>query len=96
MNLSRYKTSDLQKIKEDANLTEDEEMIYYMLSKGKSIIQIADKMNLSTRTIDRRIRDMKEKLNMWRKVVGNLSVIGYFFMPKFKHKEMILCFQMKS
>lgn len=64
MNLSRYKTSDLQKIKEDANLTEDEEMIYYMLSKGKSIIQIADKMNLSTRTIDRRIRDMKEKLNM--------------------------------
>ena len=64
MNLSRYKTSDLQKMKEDANLTEDEEMIYYMLSKGKSIIQIADKMNLSTRTIDRRIRDMKEKLNM--------------------------------
>ena len=35
MNLSRYKTSDLQKIKEDANLTEDEEMIYNMLSKGK-------------------------------------------------------------
>lgn len=64
MNLSRYKLSDLQKMKEDANLTEDEEMIYYMLSKGKSIIQIADKMNLSTRTIDRRIRDMKEKLNM--------------------------------
>lgn len=64
MNLSRYKTSDLQKIKEDANLTEDEEMIYNMLSKGKSIIQIADKMNLSTRTIDRRIRNMKEKLNM--------------------------------
>ena len=64
MNLSRYKTSDLQKIKEDANLTEEEEMIYYMLSKGKSIIQIADKMNLSTRTIDRRIRNMKEKLNM--------------------------------
>ena len=64
MNLSRYKTSDLQKIKEDANLTEDEEMIYNMLSKGKSIIQIADKMNLYTRTIDRRIRSMKEKLNM--------------------------------
>ena len=64
MNLSRYKTSDLQKIKEDANLTEDEEIIYNMLSKGKSIIQIADKMNLSTRTIDRRIRNMKEKLNM--------------------------------
>ena len=64
MNLSRYNTSDLQKIKEDANLTEDEEMIYNMLSKGKSIIQIADKMNLSTRTIDRRIRNMKEKLNM--------------------------------
>ena len=64
MNLSRYKTSDLQKIKEDANLTEYEEMIYNMLSKGKSIIQIADKMNLSTRTIDRRIRNRKEKLNM--------------------------------
>ena len=59
MNLSRYKTSDLQKIKEDDNLTEDEEMIYNMLSKGKSIIKIADKMNLSTRTIDRRIRNMK-------------------------------------
>ena len=58
MNLSRYKTSDLQKIKEDANLTEDEGMIYNMLSKGKSIIQIADKMNLSTRTIDSLIRNM--------------------------------------
>ena len=62
MNLSRYKTSDLQKIKEDANLTEDEEMIYYMLSKGKSIIQIADKMNLSTATVSRRIKKIKSNI----------------------------------
>ena len=37
MNLSRYKTSDLQKIKEDANLTEDEEMTTICYQKEKAL-----------------------------------------------------------
>lgn len=65
MNLSRYTKSELEWMVSDLNLTEDEEIIYEMLSKGKSIIQIADRLNMSTRSVDRRIRVLKGKLNMW-------------------------------
>ena len=64
MNLSRYKTSELERMASDANLTQDEEMIYKMLSKGKSRVQIADKMNISVPTVDRRIRDIKLKIDI--------------------------------
>lgn len=64
MNLSRMRTSELYRLLEDANLTEDEEEIYWMLAKGKSRLQISDQMNTSTATVDRRIRSMRRKLNM--------------------------------
>ena len=64
MNLSRYTKSELEWMVSDLNLTEDETIIYEMLSKGKSIIQIADRLNMSTRSVDRRIRVLKDKLNM--------------------------------
>lgn len=64
MNLSRYRKSELEEMKSDANLTEDEAIVFEMLSKGKSILQIADRMSVSTRTVDRLIRGIKNKLNM--------------------------------
>lgn len=62
MQLYRLSKPELDKLRENANLTDDEEIIYNMLAKGKSIVQIADKLNLSTRTIDRRIRNIKNKI----------------------------------
>lgn len=64
MNLSRYKKSELDKMVSDIILTEDEELVYEMLLKGKSRVQIADKMNVSVPTVDRRIKGIKSKLNM--------------------------------
>lgn len=64
MNLSKLNKARLEEMKACANFTEDEEIVFDMLSKGKSIIQIADVLNLSTRSVDRRIRDIKAKLNM--------------------------------
>lgn len=64
MNLSRYKVSDLENRRKDCYFTDDEEMIYEMLLKGKSRVQMADKMSISVSTVDRRIKDIKSKLNM--------------------------------
>lgn len=64
MNLSKLNKARLEEMKACANFTEDEDIVFDMLSKGKSIIQIADVLNLSTRSVDRRIRDIKAKLNM--------------------------------
>lgn len=64
LNLSKLNKAKLEEMKACANFTEDEEIVFGMLSKGKSIIQIADFMNMSTRSVDRRIRDIKAKLNM--------------------------------
>lgn len=45
------------------NFTEDEEIAFDMLSKGKSISEIATRLSVSTRTVDRRIADIKLKIN---------------------------------
>lgn len=64
MNLSKLNKSQLEELRMDANFTEEEDLIYQMLSKGKSRVQIADKMNVSVPTVDRRIKDIRSKLNM--------------------------------
>lgn len=64
MNLSKYKVSELEERRKEYIFTEDEEMVYGMLLKGKSRIQIADKMNVSVPTVDRRIRNIRAKLNI--------------------------------
>lgn len=63
------KWSDLRKDEVDylidyLNMTEDEETVFLMLVKGKSIKQIADNLMVSTRTVDRRISDIKKKVGM--------------------------------
>lgn len=64
MDWGKFSRSYMRFMLDDVYLTEDEEMIYHLLLRGKTIVQIADKMNLSTRTIDRRIRKLKDKLNI--------------------------------
>lgn len=56
---------ELEYIKENANFTVEELKIFEMLT-GKygreTIIYIADKMNLSTATVSRRIKKIKSKI----------------------------------
>jgi DNA-binding NarL/FixJ family response regulator len=61
--LHRLTQSKLDDYKLRSNFTEDEEITFDMLSKGKSINEIATRLSVSTRTVDRRIADIKSKIN---------------------------------
>ena len=63
MKLHRLTQSKLDDYKLRSNFTEDEELTFDMLSKGKSISEIATRLSVSTRTVDRRIADIKSKIN---------------------------------
>lgn len=61
------KLSDLSQLEVDerikiCNLTEEEEKIFYLLSKRKTRVEIAQIMQISTRTLDRRISRIKNKM----------------------------------
>lgn len=63
MKLHKLTQSKLDDYKLRGNFTEDEEITFDMLSKGKSISEIATRLSVSTRTVDRRIADIKSKIN---------------------------------
>lgn len=63
MKLHKLTQSKLDDYKLRSNFTDDEEIIFDMLSKGKSISEIATRLSVSTRTVDRRIADIKSKIN---------------------------------
>ena len=63
MRLHRLTQSKLDDYKLRSNFTEDEEITFDMLSKGKAISEIATRLSVSTRTVDRRIADIKSKIN---------------------------------
>lgn len=64
MNLSFLSKEQSEEYKIKMNLTEDEEQIFNMLTKNYSVIKIADSMQMSTRTVDRRIKSIREKMSV--------------------------------
>ena len=71
MRLGMYLTSltkpELEGIKNELNLTEDEEEVFKGLSKGRSRTRIADDCLVSTSTVDNRIKSINKKI---KKIVG--------------------------
>lgn len=63
MNLSYLPKEQSNDYKNKMNLTEDEEQIFDMLTKNYSVVKIASVMQMSTRTVDRRIKSIREKMN---------------------------------
>lgn len=63
MNLSFLSKEQSEEYKRKMNLTEDEEKIFDMLTKNYSVVKIAGVMQMSTRTVDRRIKSIREKIN---------------------------------
>ena len=53
---------EIEKIKENANFTQDEMEIFTMLTKEKSLIEISNKTNLSISTVKRRIQKIDVKV----------------------------------
>lgn len=62
MDLSIYPTQKINELREQLNLTDDELVVFNMLAKNKSRIQIAEKLKTSTRTVDNRIARIKRKM----------------------------------
>lgn len=64
MNLSFLSKDQSEEYKRKMNLTEDEEKIFDMLTKNYSVVKISGVMQMSTRTVDRRIKNIKIKMDM--------------------------------
>lgn len=63
MNLSFLSREQSEEYKSKMNLTDDEEEVFDMLTKNYSVVKIANIMQMSTRTVDRRIKNIKLKMD---------------------------------
>lgn len=60
--LSSLTKPELEELKEQLNLTDDEEVVFFQLSKGRSKIIVADNCGISPRTVDTRIKSINTKI----------------------------------
>ena len=67
MRLGKYLSSltkpELEELKEQLNLSDNELVVFDNLSKDRSKVTIADKSLVSVSTIDNRIKNINSKLN---------------------------------
>ena len=70
MRLGKYLSSltkpELEELKELLNLTDDEELVFCQLSKGRSNIMVSDNCRISISTVDKRIKSISFKLKKIR------------------------------
>ena len=67
MRLGKYLSSltkpELEQVKDNLNLTDEEEVVFIHLSKGRSKVAIADICMISISTVDNRIKSINAKLS---------------------------------
>ena len=67
MRLGKYLSSltkpEVEDLKGQLNLTDDEEEVFMKLSKGKSKVRIADECLVSVGTVSNRIHTIQSKVN---------------------------------
>lgn len=61
--LSKMTRPELEKILENANFTQDEENVFWLLARGKTITEISQLENVSERTVNRKIKDIRLKVS---------------------------------
>ena len=54
---------ELEKILENANFTQDEENVFLLLARGKTITEISQLENVSERTVNRKINGIRLKVS---------------------------------
>lgn len=59
---------ELEELIEGINCTSDEEEIIRYIAKGKSNMDIADRMCIATSTVSNRIRNIQDKIERWENV----------------------------
>lgn len=66
MRLGKYLTSrtksELEKLKELLNLSDEELLVFNELSKGRSLVAVADRCGISTATVSNREKNIVSKL----------------------------------
>lgn len=66
MRLGKYLSSlnkpEVDELVKICNFTEEEEKMVYLLSRGKSRVESAQSLQISARTLDRRISHIKDKI----------------------------------
>lgn len=66
MRLGKYLSSltkpELDNLREQLNLTDDEDLVFLQLSKGKSKVAVAENCGISTPTVDNRIKAINKKI----------------------------------
>lgn len=62
MKFSELTKPELEEIIENANFTDEEEQIFKMLTRGSTISEIAYKMSVCDRTVNRKIRCIRSKI----------------------------------
>ena len=60
--LSTLTKPELEEIENKANFSDEEKIIYYMLSRGKSLTEISINNQISISTLKRRIDNIKWKV----------------------------------
>lgn len=60
--LSGMVKSELEEIKDKANFTDEELIVFECMAKGKSIVACADKCNCSSSTVSNRVESIKRKM----------------------------------
>lgn len=72
--LSSLTKPELEELKDQLNLTDDEEMVFVQLSRGRSNVTVADNCRVSSSFVDSRIKSINAKLN--RLGGGNIGNVG--------------------
>ena len=74
MRLGKYLSSltkpEIDELREQLNLTDDELMVFDNLIKGRSKVAIADNCLVSVSTVDNRVKSIRNKLERLKKVGG--------------------------
>ena len=60
--LSSMTKPELEELRENLNLTDDEDMVFMQLSKGRNKTYIADNCMISISTVDNRIKAINKKI----------------------------------
>lgn len=60
--LSRLTKPELEELERECNFSDEECLIFHLLAKNKSTVEISERLNCSKRTTDRRISNVKRKV----------------------------------
>lgn len=63
MKLSKLTKPELEQIVENANFTDEEFEVFKLLTKGKTITEIAQQVSVCNRTVNRRVNKIMSKIN---------------------------------